>query len=146
MRRKHDECDTPQWCGCDCHTAATDTPADNTVNSHDDEIEHVARTFADDVSLELDARDIEHQVDVQWNGDDGDDDGWYVVIAAGRETGIPLREYTLTYDTRDRRWLVQVDLGEEEQPEQPRQLDALTAGSSPVEVAEHIAANVGGAS
>lgn len=139
MRQKHEECDTPQWCGCDCHTGASD----NTVNS-DEEIERTARNLADDVSLLLDERGIQHETHIQWNGDDGDAEGWYVLIAAGRPTGIPLREYTLTYTTAERRWLVQVDLGDDEAPEQPHELAELTAESSPVEIAEHIAANVGG--
>lgn len=109
----------------------------------DEEIERAARTLADDVSLLLDERGIEHDTDVQWNGDD-DNEGWYVVIAAGRETGIPLREYTITYDTRDQRWLYQRDPGEDEQPDQPHHLAELTAQSSPVEVAEHIAQQLQG--
>lgn len=47
MRGKHGECDTPQWCGCDCHTAATDVPADNAVNSDAEADPYTAHTDCD---------------------------------------------------------------------------------------------------
>lgn len=140
MRRKHDECDTPQWCGCDCHsTAATDVPAENTVNNLDEEIEHTARALGDDVSLLLDERGIEHEVHVEHDGDEG----WYVIITAGHEVhGDVLREFTLTFATAGQRWTWQAT-SEDGDREGPHEETSL-GGASPAEVAEHIAANVGG--
>lgn len=101
----------------------------------DEEVEHTARALADDISFLLDERDIQHETHVEWDGDEG----WHVIITAGHKVhGSPLREYTLTYSTAERRWLYQ-SIDEDGEQDGPHEHAGL-ANASANEVAEDIAA------
>lgn len=111
-----------------------------TLDLSDDDAERAAHNLADDISLLLDERGIDHETHIQHDGDDG----WHVVITAGHAIhGSPLRELTITYITAERRWMWQAETEDGNQVG-PHELTELVADASPVEVAEHLAANIGG--
>jgi hypothetical protein len=106
----------------------------------DDETEDILRGRASDVSFLLDERDIEHDTFVQSDGEEG----WHLVITAGHAIhGSPLREYTLTYASRDAAWTCQA-VAEDGESVGPHSVPSLDATSSAVEIADHIAAEVAG--
>lgn len=103
-----------------------------------DELEERLRGRLDDVSFLLDERGIEHATFLTSDGDDG----WHLLITAGHEVhGSPLREYTITYASRDAVWLWQAT-SEDGEDDGPHALPGLAADASPVEIAEHIAAEL----
>lgn len=109
--------------------------SENTVNTDVDEIEEALRGRLDDVSFLLDEKDIGHETFLNSDGDEG----WHALVTAGHEVhGSPLREYTLTYASRDLQWLWQATT-EEGEDQGPHILDRLDSTASPVEIAEHIA-------
>lgn len=106
----------------------------------DDDLDDAIRAYGDDISMLLDGHDVEHDVHPQHDGDEG----WHLLITAGHAIhGSPLREYTITYITAERRWIWQAESEDGEQ-DGPHGLPELTAGASPVEVADHIAARIKG--
>jgi hypothetical protein len=112
----------------------------NNVLDDVDEMEERLRWRLDDVSFLLDEKGIEHDTFLNSDGDDG----WHMLITAGHEVhGSPLREYTVTYASRDSVWLYQAT-DEDGEDVGPHLLAALDADASPVEVAEHLALVVGG--
>lgn len=105
-----------------------------------DEVEQQLRGRLDDVSFLLDEKSIAHDTYLTSDGDDG----WHALITAGHEVhGSPLREYTVTYASADRGWLWQAttEVGDEAGP---HALTGLVADAGPIDIAEHIAAEVGG--
>jgi len=105
-----------------------------------DEIEEQLRGRLDDVSFLLDERDVPHETYLNSDGDDG----WHALITAGHAVhGSPLREYTITYVSRDGAWLWQSTDADGEEAG-PHVLAALDDDASPVEIAEHLTQNVGG--
>jgi len=105
-----------------------------------DEVEERLRGLLDDVSFLLDEKSIEHATYLNSDGDDG----WHALITAGHEVhGSPLREYSITFASRDAAWIWQAT-DEEGEDDGPRALAELDADASPVEIAEHVAQIVGG--
>ena len=114
--------------------------ARKTVNTDVDEIEEALRGRLDDVSFLLDEQDIEHEAFLNSDGEDG----WHALVTAGHQVhGSPLRQYTITYASRDAAWLWQAT-DEDGEDDGPYPLAALDADASPVEIAEHLALIVGG--
>lgn len=106
-----------------------------------DEIEQQLRGRLDDVSFLLDEKSIGHETYLNSDGDEG----WHALITAGHEVhGSPLREYTVTYASVDNSWLWQAAT-EDGDEAGPHALTGLAGDASAVEIAEHIAAEVGGA-
>lgn len=110
---------------------------DHTLDT--DEIEEALRGRLDDVSFLLDEQSIEHETYLNSDGEDG----WHALITAGHAVhGSPLREYTVTYASRDETWLWQAT-GEDGEEAGPHVLAALDADPSAVEIAEHVVQIVG---
>lgn len=105
-----------------------------------DEVEERLRGLLDDVGFLLDEKDIEHDAFLNSDGEDG----WHLVVTAGHEVhGSPLREYTLTYSSAEAAWSWQAT-AEDGDEQGPHAATGLDADASPVDVAEHIAAELAG--
>jgi hypothetical protein len=104
-----------------------------------DEVEESLRARLDDVSFLLDEKSIEHETFLNSDGEDG----WLALITAGHGVhGSPLREYTITYASRDDDWLWQ-STDEDGEDLGPHALGALGGDASPIEIAGHLAQVVG---
>lgn len=110
----------------------------NIAETVDEQLERNMRNLADDVSLLLDEKDIDHETHVEWDGDEG----WHVVVTAGHQVhGSPMREYTVSYISAEKRWMYTA-VTQDGDEEGPHELTSLAGTLAPVEVAEYIAGQV----